>query len=58
MTNEHLFLKQMIMLNNFLNTGAMSARDYEKSAGGLMEKMGYLIKDLYMLPLEVQMIRW
>ena len=29
------------MLNNFLNTGAMSARDYEKSAGGLTEKMGY-----------------
>ena len=45
MTNERLFLKQMIMLNNFLNTGAMSDRDYEKSAGGLTEKMGYLIKD-------------
>lgn len=44
MTNEHLFLIQMIMLNNFLNTSAMFARDYEKSAGGLTEKMGYLIE--------------
>ena len=33
------------MLNNFLKTGAMSLRDYEKSMGGLTEKMGYLIKD-------------
>ena len=42
MTNERLFLKQMIMLNNFLNTGAMTERDYGKSAGGLTEKMGYV----------------
>ena len=33
------------MLNSFLKTGAMSLREYEKSMGGLTEKMGYLIKD-------------
>ena len=33
------------MLNNFLKTGAMTERDWEKSFGGLTEKMGYLIKD-------------
>lgn len=45
MTNEQLYLKQMIMLNSFLCTGAMTQMDYKKSAGGLTEKMGYLIKD-------------
>ena len=33
------------MLYDFLETGAISERDWEKSFGGLTEKMGYLIKD-------------
>lgn len=45
MTNIELYIKQVNMLNNFLKTGAMSEREWEKSFGGLTEKMGYLIKD-------------
>lgn len=45
MTNIELYVKQAKMLNNFLETGAISERDWEKSFGGLTEKMGYLIKD-------------
>ena len=45
MGSVELYVKQVKMLGNFLNTGAMSLRDYEKSMGGLTEKMGYLIQD-------------
>lgn len=45
MKNLELYIKQVKMLNTYLKTGALSLRDYEKSMGGLTEKMGYLIKD-------------
>ena len=45
MTNLELYVRQINMMNQFLQTGAMSVRDYEKSMGCLTEKMGYLIKD-------------
>lgn len=45
MTNIELYVKQINMLNSFLKTGAMTLHEYEKSMGGLTEKMGYLIKD-------------
>ena len=45
MTNLDLYIKQVNMMNTFLHTGAMTAREYEKSMGDLTEKMGYLIKD-------------
>lgn len=45
MTNLELYVKQVNMMNGFLKTGAMSPAEYEKSMGGLTEKMGYLIKD-------------
>ena len=45
MNNIELYIKQAKMLNNFLETGALSEQDWEKSFGGLTEKMGYLIKD-------------
>lgn len=45
MTNIELYFKQLKMMNTFLETGAMSIREYEKSMGGLTEKMGFLIKD-------------
>lgn len=45
MTNIELYINQVNMLNNFLSTGAMSEGDWEKSFGGLTEKMGFLIKD-------------
>lgn len=45
MTNIELYVKQTKMLNSFLSTGAISEAEWEKSFGGLTEKMGYLIKD-------------
>lgn len=45
MTNLDLYIKQIRMMNEFVHTGALSLRDYEKSMGDLTEKMGYLIKD-------------
>ena len=45
MTNLDLYVKQINMLNDFVRTGAITAREYEKSMGDLTEKMGYLIKD-------------
>ena len=45
MTNLELYVKQVNMLNQFVKTGAISLLEYEKSMGGLTEKMGYLIKD-------------
>ena len=45
MTNLDLYVKQIRMMNEFVHTGALSLRDYEKSMGDLTEKMGYLIKD-------------
>ena len=44
MTNERLFLKQMIMLNNFLNTGAMTEWDYGKKCRRAYRKDGIFIK--------------
>ena len=41
MNNIELYVKQVNMLNNFLETGALSEQDWEKSFGGLTEKMGY-----------------
>lgn len=45
MTNLELYVKQVNMMNQFLSTGALTLTEYEKSMGGLTEKMGYLIKD-------------
>lgn len=43
MTNIELYVKQVKMLNNFLATGALSERDWEKSFGGLTEKMVHIM---------------
>ena len=45
MTNIELYIKQIKMLNKFLETGAISEQEWDKSFGGLTEKMKYLIKD-------------
>ncbi len=39
--NHELFLRQKALLEEFLERGAISKAQYEKSLGDLMEKTGY-----------------
>lgn len=40
-TNEELYHKQMELLKTFLEHGAISQAQYDKSSHDLTEKMGY-----------------
>ena len=40
-TNEELYHKQMELLKTFLEKGAISQAQYDKSAHDLTEKMGF-----------------
>ena len=40
-TNEELYHKQMELLKTFLEKGALSQAQYDKSAHDLTEKMGF-----------------
>lgn len=40
-TNEELYHRQMEMLKSFLEHGAISQEQYNKSAGDLTVKMGF-----------------
>lgn len=43
--NYELFLKQTILLKEFLEKGAISQAQYDKSLHDLIEKTGYSIPD-------------
>ena len=43
--NYELFLKQTILLKEFLKRGAISQAQYDKSLHDLIEKTGYNISD-------------
>ena len=43
--NYELFLKQTILLKEFLERGAISQAQYDKSLHDLIEKTGYNISD-------------
>ncbi len=43
--NYELFLKQTILLKEFLERGAISQAQYDKSLHDLIEKTGYSIPD-------------